>query len=182
MATGSPQLDTEIPVQSEPAIDIDSEQSVNFKSVSISRHESVNRVRHVMDPEERKKRAKFLELETELMVWVKEQGAKRLTVNCFILLTEGRRLYEDRCAQKPAEEHELVLMLGRHLLFVNRARESAWPSLGQWPLLLVANRGSTGWMGWLCPDRSGRWPLGCPFELVELNWKEEMRQHDNSQH
>ena len=69
-------------------------EAEKFKLVSSSRVESVKRVRHMLDPEEKNKRAKFPEVESKLMERIKEQRAKGLTVSCTILQMEGKRIFD----------------------------------------------------------------------------------------
>lgn len=104
-----------------------------FTCVSSSRQESVKRVRHVLDPEEKKKRAKFPDLEAKLMEWIREQRAKGLTVNCAIIQIEAKKLFDQIQHDPSVPQPSFSASLGWVTKFLRRHDlvKRAFTSVGQ---------------------------------------------------
>lgn len=106
-----------------------------FDVVAASRQQSVKRVRHVVDPDQRKKYAKFPDMEDELSDWIKKQRKEGHAVDTAIVIEKGKEIYEKMKSEKPdaCGETSFLASKGWASKFLQRHNfvQRAFTSVGQ---------------------------------------------------
>lgn len=107
-------------------------ESEKFSLVSSDRHQTVKRVRHMLDQEA--KRAKYPDMEGELWDWIKGQRMEGLAVDTALVMEQGRKIFERKKEEDPVyADQTFIASKGWAAKFMNRYNlvQRAFTSVGQ---------------------------------------------------